>query len=213
VTRVIDLSHPLAPGMPVYPGTAPVAVEATATVADRGYREHRVSLSTHTGTHVDAPAHMLAEGRSLDTYPAETFVGPATVLDVAAAPGGDVDRSLLDPHAELLARQAFLLLRTGWSAHWGESAYFEGFPALTPAAAAWLAELGLRGIGVDSVSIDRHDSSDYAVHRTLMARELLIIENLRGLEELVGREFTLACLPLALVGADGATARAVALID
>lgn len=213
MTRVIDLTHPVGPGMPVYPGTAPVAVETTATVADRGYREHRISLSTHTGTHLDAPAHMLAEGRTLDTYPPATFVGPATVLDAATIPGGMIDRAFLAPCAELLRRQAFLLLHTGWSARWGDAAYFEGFPALTPDAAAWLADLGLRGVGVDAVSIDRHDSRDHAVHHALMSRELLIIENLRGLAELVGREFTLACLPLALVGADGAPVRAVALLD
>ncbi len=212
MSRVIDLTHPIATGMPVYPGTPSPVIEVAATVAEHGFFEHRLTLVTHTGTHVDAPAHMIADGRTLDTYPAETFVGPATVLDVAHVTGGAIDRASLESHAETIARQAFLLLHTGWSSRWGDATYFADFPALTPEAAAWLGEFGLRGIGLDAISIDRADATDFPVHHQVLGREMLIIENLAGLGPLVGREFTLCCLPLALAGADGAPVRAVALV-
>ena len=211
MTRIIDLTHPITADMPVYPGTMSPVIEVANTVAEHGFLEHRLTMVTHTGTHVDAPAHMLAGGRTLDTYPADTLVGPATVLDVSAVTGA-IGRELLEPHRDVIARQAFLLLHTGWSARWGDESYFRDYPALSVEAAAWLGELGLRGVGLDAVSIDRADSVDFAVHHEVMRREMLIIENLANLKELVGRDFTLVCLPLFLTGADGAPVRAVALM-
>ena len=134
------------------------------------------------------------------------------MLDVSAVTGA-IGRELLEPHHDLIARQAFLLLYTGWSARWGDESYFCDYPALTVEAAAWLGECDLRGVGLDAVSIDRASSADFAVHHEVMGREMLIIENLRNLGKLVGREFTLVCLPLRLTGADGAPVRAVALVD
>ena len=210
MNNMIDLTHPITADMPVYPGTTPPVIEVAATVAEHGFLEHRLSMVTHTGTHIDAPAHMLDGGRTLDTYPVDTFVGSATVLDVSAVTGA-IGRELLEPHHDLIARQAFLLLYTGWSARWGDESYFRDYPALTVEAAAWLGEFGLRGVGLDAVSIDHSGSTDFAVHHEVMRREMLIIENLTNLGELVGREFTLMCLPLLLFGADGAPVRAVAL--
>ena len=153
MARILDLTHPITADMPVYPGTTSPVIEVANTVAEHGFLEHRLTMVTHTGTHVDAPAHMLVGGRTLDTYPADTFVGPATVLDVSAVTG-DIGRELLEPHRDVIARQAFLLLHTGWSARWGDESYFCDYPALSVEAAAWLGELGLRGIGLDAVSID-----------------------------------------------------------
>ena len=212
MTRIIDLTHPITADMPVYPGTTPPVIEVANTVAEHGFLEHRLTMVTHTGTHIDAPAHMLAGGRTLDTYPADTFVGPATVLDVSAVTGA-IGREFLESHRDLIVGQAFLLLHTGWSARWGDESYFRNYPALTVEAAAWLGEFGLRGVGLDAVSIDCSGSTDFAIHHEVMSREMLIIENLTNLGKLAGREFTLLCLPLLLNGADGAPARAVALVD
>ncbi len=210
MTRIIDLTHPITADMPVYPGTGQPVIEVAATVAEQGFFEHRISMVTHTGTHMDAPAHMIEGGRTLDSFPASTFVGPATVADVSNAADGAIGRALLEPLADTIARQAFLLLHTGWSARWGDASYFSDYPALTPEAAHWLGRFDLRGIGLDTISIDRADTTDFPVHQVVLGREQVIIENLTGLGPLVGREFTLSCLPLALAGADGSPVRAVA---
>jgi len=210
--QILDLTQPIAPGMPVYPGTDAPAITASHTVEEHGFLEHRLTLLTHTGTHLDAPAHMLAGGRTLDSYPVGHFVGRAIAIDVANAPGGAVGRDVLAPHRAALAGSDFLLLCTGWSQRWGLDAYFEGFPVLTPDAAAWLADLDLRGVGVDAISVDAAGAAVYAVHEILLGRGLVIVENLTNLRALVGRAFTFACLPLKLAGADGAPVRAIALL-
>ncbi|MDY0110065.1 MAG: cyclase family protein [Candidatus Krumholzibacteria bacterium] len=209
---VIDLSHSLAPGMPCYPGTEPPTFTPAFSLAEHGFVERRLTLLTHTGTHVDTPAHMLPDGKDLDAYPATYFVGRAVVLDVSAAPAGRISDTMLRPHARRLSGCDYLLLYTSWSDRWGEATYVEGYPALTPDAARWLCDRDLRGVGIDAVSIDPAGAAAYEVHRILLERGLLIVENLTNLGTLRGREFLFACLPLKIAGADGAPVRAVALV-
>lgn len=211
--QVIDLTHPLAEGMPCYPGTEPPAISEAFTVAEHGYAELRLSMLTHTGTHVDAPAHMLQAGQTLDDYPADRFVGRATVIDVTQVKGGVVERADLEPHRDTIAGLDYLLLHTGWSARWGQASYYDGYPVLGEEAARWLAGRGLSGVGVDAVSVDAAGSTSFAVHRALLERGLVIVENLTGLADLCGRTFLFCCLPLKITGADGAPVRAVALLS
>ena len=210
--HVIDLTHAITPDMPVFPGTPQPEFTVPFTLEAHGFLEHEIRLTTHTGTHLDAPAHMLAGGRTLDVVPAAQFLGPATVLDVTALDDGDITVEHLQPHQDRLAGKAYVLLRTGWSRFWGDDAYFRDFPALTEAAALWLIDLGVTGVGVDAVSIDRGDSSTYPVHHALLGRDVVIVENLTGLDALVGRDFTFCCLPLKIAGGDGSPVRAVALL-
>ncbi|MHB8767122.1 MAG: cyclase family protein [Deferrisomatales bacterium] len=204
--RVVDLSHPIAPGMPVYPGTEPPRCEAACTVAEHGFAEARWTFYTHTGTHLDAPAHLLAGGQSLDDFPAGHFLGRAVALDLGPAPPD------LDAWARRLQGCDFALLRTGWSRLWGSPGYFEGFPTPSIEAARRLAALGLRGVGIDALSVDPVGSADLPVHRVLLGAGLVIAENLRGLEALPEGPFGFSCLPLRLAGADGSPVRAVALL-
>ncbi|HPS78619.1 MAG TPA: cyclase family protein, partial [Thermoanaerobaculaceae bacterium] len=133
--RVVDLSHPIHPAMPVYPGTPRPSITPANTIADHGFAERLLTLSSHTGTHMDAPAHLLPEGRTLDTFPAGRFVGPGCVLDLD--PRATANAHLRD-HEERLRACSFALLRTGWSRYWGTPEYLLGFPTLTTKAAAWL---------------------------------------------------------------------------
>lgn len=212
--RVVDLTHPIAAGMPFYPGTESPSVASAFTVADHGFAELRLTLLTHTGTHLDTPAHMLAGGPDLDAYPADRFVGPAAVVDARGLDDGVIRRDLLVAHAPAIARAAFVLLHTGWSDRWGQETYFSGYPVLDREAAGWLADhAGLRGVGVDAVSFDASGSVDYPVHRVLLGRGLVLIENLTNLAALGGRQALLCCLPLKVAQGDGAPVRAVALLD
>jgi arylformamidase len=211
--QVIDLTHPLAAGMPFYPGTEPPAFSEAYSVAEHGYAELRLTMLTHTGTHVDAPAHMLAAGQTLDDYPAGWFVGRATVIDVAQVQGGVIEQADLEPHRDALAGLDHVLLHTGWSARWGQASYYDGYPVLSEEAARWLVASGLRGVGVDAVSVDAAGSTSFAVHRVLLESGLVIVENLTGLELLRGRTFLFCCLPLKITGADGAPVRAVAMLS
>lgn len=211
MATIVDLTHPVVAGMPVYPGTEPPTIAVATTVERDGFAEKIVRFYTHTGTHVDAPAHMLPDGRTLDAYEARYFVGPACVVDVAGHTCVPV--SVFDTHAALVRGCAFVLLHTGWARYWGEARYFEDFPVLSPEATERLVAFGIRGVGVDAISVDPVATTTFDNHLELFRAGLISIENLTGLESLIGRRFTFACLPLKIGDADGAPTRAIAMLD
>ncbi len=208
----IDLSHPVFPGMPVYPGDEPTAFTPTATIKRDGYAGRRVAFDTHAGTHVDAPAHLISGGATLDRMPLSAFAGPAVVIDLSERATGEISPGELEPFRGQVERADFVLFRTGWSRFWGAPGYDAGYPVLSTGAAAWLAALRLKGIGVDAPSADAPGSRDLPVHRLLLGGGMVVVENLANLEALPDAPFTFLCLPLALAEAEGAPARAAALI-
>lgn len=113
--QVIDLSQPLYEGMPVYPGTPAPVFSTVTTVENHGYRVKKIAMNTHVGTHMDAPAHMLADGKTLDILPLERFMGRAAIVDVRACAGGIIGLGELQAQKELLEQVDFVLFWTGWS--------------------------------------------------------------------------------------------------
>ncbi|MBN2345656.1 MAG: cyclase family protein [Candidatus Aminicenantes bacterium] len=210
--EVIDLTHTIHASMPVFPGTEPPRLEDPYTIERNGFAEKMLHLVSHTGTHVDAPGHILPCAKRLDGFPAGCYLGPGTVLDVSVVRGRAVEIGDLESCAPRLRRAEFALLHTGWAKYWGAEEYFGRYPVLSPAAAQWLAGLGLKGFGVDTISVDEVDSTALPVHRALFARDMVIIENLASLEPLLGKEFVFSCLPLKIADADGSPVRAVALL-
>lgn len=211
--RYIDLSHRIEPGMPVYPGTEGPEIVVATTVEAEGFLEHKLTLFSHTGTHIDAPAHLLADGATLDELPLETFVGSAVVVDARLAPGATIGIEALLPFASQIAESDFVLLCTAWDRFWGAAEYFGRFPVLSLEAAEWLAAQNLRGVGVDAISIDPVDSFELPVHRVLLGAGLISIENLTGLEPLIGQRVGFSCFPLPTRHADGSPVRAVAAVE
>jgi len=194
--------------MPVYPGKLPPAVKTAATLEKEGYRELALEIDGHTGTHVDAPAHMLPEGLTLDRYPVSRFIGKARVL--AIAPGSrTIGIQQLEPVAAFLPQEGFLLFNTGWSRFWGEEAYHRGYPVLTEEAARWLTALPVKGIGIDAISVDPVESEDWAIHHLLFRAGLIIVENLVFPGGFGETEGIFCCFPLPVSHADGAPVRAV----
>ena len=210
---VIDLTYPITAGMPVYPGSPAPEIHPIARFEKNGYRENRLNLCSHTGTHMDAPHHLLHKGKTLDQYPVERFVGPGYCIDVSSLAGNIISKASLQPHLEDVSHGDVVLLRTGWGRFWGTTRYFENFPVLSTEAAHKLAACSLKAVGVDTLSVDPINTADYPVHRTFLENDVLIIENLAHLDQLpVGGFGRLCCLPLSLADADGAPTRVVALI-
>jgi kynurenine formamidase len=206
---VLDLTHFLSPSMPVYPGTEPPTIRPATTVEADGFAEKWIGMYSHTGTHIDAPAHMLPGAATLDQLGIDRFVGPAWVVD---APGPAIGLELLEAHEADLAGSEFVLFHTGWSAKWGVDAYYAGFPVLTAPAARWLCERGLKGVGFDAISADPVGSAGFENHLAFFRAGMIIIENLAGLKPLIGKPFRFSCLPLKLEQADGSPVRAVAML-
>lgn len=209
---IIDLTHPISAGMPVFPGTEPPEIVTACTVEEHGFLEKKITLFSHTGTHIDAPAHMLADGATLDQYPVEKFSGRACIYRHVAKE----DRINVD-HLEKLTTQLcsadFLLICTGWDRYWGQEEYFGRFPVLDHSAAAWLLQFNLKGVGLDVISADAMDSQDFLNHQTLLGKDLVIVENLKGISLIPDDICIFQCLPLYLQNADGSPVRAIAILD
>lgn len=211
--NLIDLTHPISPEMPVYPGTEPPVFITRSAIDDDGFLEKKMTLYSHTGTHIDAPAHLIGGARTLDRYPASHFFGSALLFDRTEKTGPVIGVEQLAPFEEAIRQVEFLLIRTGWSRHWGRREYFSGYPVLSVAAAERLARFGLKGIGLDTISADADGAAEFPVHKAIFQSETVIIENLAHLDRLPGDRFAFSCLPLRFEDADGSPVRAVAVID
>jgi arylformamidase len=208
--RVYDLSHDIRPNMPVFPGMSQPKLEKPFAVASHGYAETLLTMLSHTGTHMDAPAHMNENGKTLDSYPASSFIGKAMVIEVQDK--HEIDLKFLKQNESQIKGLDFILFHTGWSRLWGSNNYFTGFPALTVDAAEWLSVCGIKGIGLDCISADVAESTDFPVHHRIFKEDLLIVENLKNLDKLLGKIFFFSCLPLKYENADGSPVRAIAWI-
>lgn len=210
--RIIDLSHDLEANMPLYPGTPAPRFEETASIDTDGYREKRISLCSHTGTHVDAPAHLIKAAKNLDQLPLETFYGDALQIRVSAPGKKAIELDDLTALGGRIKDKRFLLLRTDWSRHWGSEKYFSGYPTLSQAAAHWLAAAGVKGVGLDTLSADPLDAPALPIHHILLGAGMIIVENLTHLSALPDKDFIFSCLPLKICDADGSPVRAVAVV-
>jgi kynurenine formamidase len=132
------------------------------------------------------------------------------VLDVRDIETIELD--FLKAHEETLVKNSFVLFCTGWDKKWGHEDYFKDYPSLSVQASAWLAQFNLKGVGVDAISIDAADVTQYTVHHNLLSKSMIVIENCRGLERLIGKSFQFHCFPLAIRDADGSPVRAVAIL-
>ncbi len=211
MATVLDLTHSISEGMPVYPGCVPPTIRQANTVEKAGYAEKFISIYTHTGTHIDAPAHMLADGKTLDQLGVDHFVGIACVIDVSGM--HTIEKVFLESQSTSVDACDFVLFHTGWAELWGHQGYFEGFPLLSLEAARWLGGRNLKGVGFDAISLDPVGSTRFQNHLVLFRAGLISIENLTGLEALIGKRFLFSCLPLKLEDADGSPVRAVAVLD
>ena len=207
--KIYDLTHTIRNDMPVYPGTEQPRLTTACTIEETGYRETLLHMYSHTGTHMDAPAHMLPDGATLDSYAPEKLAGAAVVVDCRRQKA--ITLPLLQRYD--LSGVDFVLFCTGWDKKWGTPAYYENFPCLTAEAAAYLAALPLKGVGEDSISLDPCDSTDFPNHIALMKADFINTENLKGLDALLGRRFTFVTLPLKFENADGCSCRAIAMED
>ncbi|MDS0261523.1 cyclase family protein [Haloarcula sp. S1CR25-12] len=207
---IADLTRPIDSGMPVFPGDPPVSVDAHATMAADGYRVSALSCGSHTGTHVDAPSHTEADGRTLDEFPVSRFVREAVRVDLR----GCGPREPIRPADLPTVDAGAVVLRTGWDSHWGEPRYLD-HPYLTPAAARHCVDHGYDvatdALNVDPTPTDDHPAAGVPAHGELLGNDRLIAENLTNLDGLPER-FELSVLPMRLDG-DGAPVRAVARWD
>lgn len=211
--KVIDMTRTIHPGMPIFPGDPEPEFRAMADCERDGFRERVVTLASHTGTHMDAPAHVIPRGTMLDAFPPSRFCGTAVCVPCeSAGEGGTITLEMIRS-CRGADEAEFLLLRTGWEDRWGTESYFAHYPVLSDEAARWIASARKKGVGLDVMSPDPLDDASLALHHILLGGGTLIVENLCSLRELPEGIFRFCALPLKLQDADGAPARAVAFIE
>jgi arylformamidase len=199
-----DVTVPLGPGLPVYPGDPPFEIEPMPQPESAPFKLSRMSMATHTGTHVDAPAHFLPGGATVDSLPPEILIGKARVVEILARER--IERS--DLEAQDLRDDLRVLLKTRMSGQMLKPGFQEDHLHLSGDAAAYLAQAGLKLVGFDYLSVDRFGAADFPAHRALLGAGVVIVEGL-DLSEVEPAEYDMSCLPLRVAGGDGAPARVI----
>jgi len=213
-TEIVDLTQTLQKGVTVYPGEPEATIEVVATVETDGYKTTHLDIRSHTGTHIDCPAHFYSNGSTTDNTPLSTFIGNGIALDCRSFAGSElIPWSFIAQHLSQPEHIDFILLFTGQSKTWCTPQYLDPFPTQTPEATRFLIDYGIKGIGIDAISIDAIDTNDYASHHLLLSNGKIIIENLCNLDQLFNRKFTFCCFPLKINQGDGSPVRAVALCN
>jgi kynurenine formamidase len=199
--------------MPVYPGTRPPIFKAGCTIEKDSFAEKEITMFSHTGTHIDAPAHLLQGRKYLDDFGMNHFFGEAAVIQLDFVKKERIELEDLEDLAPRINGKDFVLLQTGWDRYWGSPYYFSGYPVLSSKAAEWLSSFKIKGLGLDAISVDPTDTMEYEIHRLFLSQDILIIENLSNLSLLGTNPFKFSCFPLKFHSADGSPVRAAAYLD
>lgn len=209
----IDLTWPIGAATKLFPGMPRPAVERVKEHGDKGVQVSRLTITVHAGTHLDAPRHFLATGATVAELPLARLMGPARVVRLDAIPGRPVAREELAGRAGTLAGGEILVLDTGYAGLADDTAY----RWLAPEAAAWLAEAGIKCLGLDSPSVDPvsrepfYSARTHPSHHALLGAGVPIAECLANLAALPAERFFFCCVPLGIEGAEAAPARVFAL--
>ncbi len=209
--KLIDLSHVIASGMAQWPSdNQPLQLHRRSEHGPNGHMSSSLEIGCHVGTHLDGALHFSPSADPLDKVPVAAFAGNAVVvtvpaLDSSALFGIDVmdgiDLSDID----------FVLFNTGWSCHWGTPQYYKNWPSIAPELASLLAGAKLKGVGLDTPSLDTFDG--HLAHDICAAAQMVNVENLTNLSSLPSANFFFMALPLKLKGTEASPVRAVGLIS
>ena len=226
--KVVNLSHPLHPGIPQWPGDPPVRLDAHSRIESDGYFLRRITLGEHSGTHMNAPASFYPDGITIDQYEPESFIAQAVVLDMSRPSKDAPDYLLAVEEVESwegtygeIAAGSVVLLHTGYQRYWSSPGKFLNldrngtahFPGFCAEAARFLVEgRGAAGIGIDTHGVDGGMDTVFAVNRLVLAKPRLVLENLANLDQLPPKGTTLVIAPLPLAGGSGAPVSVLALV-
>ena len=206
-----DLTHLIEEDMPVWPGDQrPIITEAMTIEKDRCSLQS-IHFTTHSGTHIDAPSHIIEGGMTVDQIPLETLIGKAFVLDFRhKGENALITKEDLRKHEACLFSGSRVLLKTGWDARFGSESFFIGFPCLTLEAAQYLSMRKIILLGMDTPSPSPIDDPGQGIHKTLLEAGIMLLEGLCNLNRIKGNECELIALPAPFKNFSGAPCRVVA---
>jgi len=206
--RIVDLTLPIQPGM------RGVEIEIAKALETDHWNATRLHLYSHSGTHMDAPRHFLSDGTTIDQTPITACIGPARLIDLRPVePKQEITVEHLGPAAEAIEPGDRILLCTDWSLRYGTAEYRDALPRIGLKLARWLVERRVALVGVEppSVAEVNNPKALTAVHQTLLAAGVVIVEGLAHLSDIRSPLVELIALPLKVADGDGAPARVVAI--
>jgi kynurenine formamidase len=227
--QVIDLSNPIDESIPTWPTFDRVQCEQTNWAARDGFTMERVDMATHTATHIDSPLHFIPEGKTLDDFPIQKFMGEGVVVDLTPKErSSTITVAELEQFESEINPDDVIMLHTGWDQYYGRTPeYLFEFPHLTGSAAEYLADLDVKAVGVDTASVGgwvdevpahgpSTDVQPDESHLPLLENDIIPIEELRNLDAVLdgeqSRRAFFSFTPLNFQNTSGSSVRAFAFL-
>jgi arylformamidase len=211
--KAVDLTHELHNGMPIYPGDPSPSFVSYSTIKKNGVNLTKLTLGSHTGTHIDAPRHFIPDGIGVDQISPNKLIGEAYVADMSSKPigSGITDVDLRQSLEAKVAEDDIVVIYTGCSEHWDDESMRRNYTYLTGDAAEYLVSKKIRAVGIDFLSVEKFNASPPVAHKSLLGNGIFIIESLSSAtKQFAGKRILLMCLPIKLQNGDGAPSRIIA---
>ncbi len=212
--KPIDLTLTLSESIPTFPGSPKPQFILWSDIKKDGYNLELLFLSSHTGTHLDAPYHFVKNGLKIDQIPLDRLVRKATIIKLKKTKNTAITKSdiiLFEKKNGKIPNRSSVFFFTGWQKNLKKDNYFTENPGLNVSAAKYLALKKINLVGIDSPSIDIGKDESFSVHHILSKNNILIVENLANLNKISSTELSFTILPLKLKDATGSPVRAIAL--
>lgn len=211
--KPIDLTLTISESIPNFPGSPQPQFIIWSNIKDDGYNLELLFLSSHTGTHIDAPYHFVKNGFKIDQIPLDRLVGKAVMIKLPKTKNTSITKSdiiLFEKKNGNIRINSSVFFFTSWQKNLKKANYFTENPGLDISAAKYLVSKKINLVGIDSPSIDLGKDESFSVHRILSKNNILIVENLTNLDKIPSKEFDFTILPLKIKGATGSPVRAIA---
>ncbi len=204
---IIDLTHTFTEDMPVYPGDPNSLLKQVAHIEKDTYNDYKLETVMHVGTHMDAPYHMIENGKLMDEILPERFTGPGVLVDVR----GEMKISEKLIVSRKIEEGSIVLLYTGFSDKYRTDDYYKGYPELTEGFANHMVELKVKIVGMDMLGPDY--DAPWVTHKILLGNEILILENLTNLDKLLDVKYFKVIAPPLKIKADASLVRVIAEVE
>ena len=214
--KIIDLTLTVSDEIPTFPGSPQPSFIPWENVKEDGYNLELLFLSTHTGTHMDAPYHFLEKGAKIHEISLKKLVSETVLIKSKKKDGESITKTDIQKFEKKhgkIASFSSVIFYTGWQRNLQKKYYFTKNPGLSVSAAKYLASKKINLVGIDSPSIDLGKDSKFSVHQIFAKKGILIVENLANLEKIKSSKFHLVVLPLKLKNATGSPVRAIAFVE
>lgn len=213
--KLLDLTLEITPDMPMFPGSPQPAIMPQTIISEYGYSTETLFLSSHSGTHMDAPFHFVQDGLRIHQIPTERLSGKAALIGVETAAGESIDASDIRRYETVwgtIPDNTPVIFRTGWQSHLNQDDYFVHNPGLSWEAAKYLASKKVSLVGTDAPSIDTGGDDTFPAHRILAQAGAVNVEALAHLDQIKTHTLDFIILPMNIHGATGAPVRAMAIL-